>query len=381
MGIFSAGQSIGSWIDKKYYKFFPPQDAGVGLDSEVVETGSGEVKDFRGLSDDEFMASVKPDLNILEKLRRVKYRVYKRRKKMAIPVCAVALPITGWLDYLLLWLQRGSDDGGAGLTFLVAGAIYWWVTQPKREYARGYKDKILPKLAKLFGDFIYDADGSITMSKLTPSKIIPSHDKYNSEDYFKGTYKGVEMEFSEVKLTEEQGSGKNRRTVTKFKGLIILLNMNKKKFYGHTTLQKDAGKIAEWFKEKSSKMKRARMADPEFEKMFDAYTTDQVEARYLIDPLMIEDLKALQEEYDGKSMQAAWYDSKMLVMISSSHNHFEPANIKIPATDPESILNMKHEIGQILGIVDRLDLYDPIALEEERAKMAAEEKAQESEVA
>lgn len=326
--------------------------------------GSGEVCDFRGLSDEEFLSRAKPDLELLEKLRLLKYRVYQRRKKIAVPVCAVVLPITGYLDYLLLWLQRASDDGGAGLTILVAGLIYGWVTQPKREYSRGYKDKILPKLAKVFGEFIYQADGRIDMDKLKPSKIIPSFDNYKTEDYFKGTYKGVEMEFSEVKLTETRGSGKNRKKVTTFKGLFILLDMQSKKFLGHTTLQRNASKISEWFKEKSSKMKRARMADPEFEKRFDAYTTDQVEARYLIDPLMIEDLKGLYEEYDGKSMSAAWYDSKMLILVSSNHNHFEPAKITIPATDPASILNMKHEIGQILSIVDRLQLYDPMKLEE-----------------
>lgn len=337
-----------------------------------VETGSGEICDFRGMSDEEFLVKTKPDLDLLEKLRVVKYRVYQRRKKLAVPVCAVLLPITGYIDYLLLWLQRSSDDGGAGLTILVAGLIYGWVTQPKREYARGYKDKILPKLAKVFGEFIYLADGKISMDKLKPSKIIPSFDRYKTEDYFKGTYKGVEMEFSEVKLTEQRGSGKNRKTVTTFKGLFILLDMQSKKFLGHTTLQRNKSKISEWFKEKSSKMKRARMADPEFEKMFDAYTTDQVEARYLIDPLMIEDLKVLYEEYDGKGMSAAWYDSKMLVLISSSHNHFEPAKITIPATDPESVLNMKHEIGQILSIVDRLELYDPMKLEELQKQEALE---------
>lgn len=347
----------------------------LGSDSE---TGSGDIIDFRGMSDEEFLANAKPDLQLLEKLRRVKYKVYQRRKKIAIPVCAVVLPATGYIDYLLLWLQRSSDDSGAGLTILVAGLIYGWVTQPKREYARGYKEKILPKLAKVFGDFIYEASGKISMEKLKPSKIIPSFDNYKSEDYFKGTYKGVGMEFAEMKLTETRGSGKNRRTVTKFKGLCVLLDMQSKKFLGHTTLQRNAGKITEWFKERSSKMKRARMADPEFEKLFDAYTNDQVEARYLIDPLMIEDLKALYEEYDGKSMSAAWYDSKMLIMISSNHNHFEPADIKIPATDPESVLNMKHEIGQILGIVDRLDLYDPLALELEREKQRAVETEQEN---
>jgi hypothetical protein len=53
-------------------------------------------------------------------------------------------------------------------------------------------------------------------------------------------------------------------------------------------------------------------------------------------------------------------------MIASSHNHFEPAHIKIPATDPESVLNMHHEIGQILSIIDKLDLYDPLEIERQR---------------
>ncbi len=67
----------------------------------------------------------------------------------------------------------------------------------------------------------------------------------------------------------------------------------------------------------------------------------------------------MQEEYEGEGMTAAYYDSKMLVLIESKHNYFEPADLTIPATDPRSILNMKREVGEILSLVDRLDLYDP----------------------
>lgn len=357
---------IGNWLDKTYYKVFPPKDEGIGLDKDENLNGSGEINDFREINDEDFLAAVKPELSILEKIRQTKYRIYQRRKKLAIPVCAVLLPATGYIDYLLLLLQHSSDDSGAGLTVLVAGGIYWWVTQPKREYNRAYKEKILPKLAKTFGEFIYDMSGRISMDALKPSKIIPSYDSYRSEDYFKGVYKGVGLEFSEIHLTEQRGSGKNRRTVTTFKGLAILLDMKSRKFLGHTILDRNKTKMGEWFKEKSSAMKRARMVDPEFEKIFDTYTTDQVEARYLIDPLMIENLKGLYEEYDGKSMAAAWYDSRMLIMIASNHNHFEPAHIKTPATDAQSVLNMRHEIGQILSIIDKLDLYDPVEIKRQR---------------
>ena len=359
----------GSWMDKIYYRFFPFQNDELSLDNANEHNhGTGNIIDLRDMNDKEFLEHAKPDLEKLEKLRIIKFAVYKLRKKIALPLCAVLLPITAYIDYLLLWFQRGSDDGAAGLTFFVAGGIYWWVTQPKREYTRAYKEKILPKLAKVFGEFIYKLDGKIPIETLEGSNILPKHDRYETEDYFQGTYKGIAMEFSEINLKQKRRSKNRTYYVSVFKGLAIVLDMKTKKFLGHTILEKNKSKIAEWFKEKSSKMKRARMADPEFEKFFDAYTNDQVEARYIIDPLMIENLKGLYEEYKGESMSAAWYNSKMFILIASKHNHFEPADIHIPATDKESVLSMKHEIGQILNIVDRLELFDPKAIEEEKAK-------------
>ncbi len=356
----------------------------------------GDVEDLRLQEEHAFLDSCRPSLDALEKIRLLKQRVYELRKKIAYPLAAVGVPVCAYLDYLILWWQRSNDDSAAGLTFLFLGVLYWWVTAPKREYAKAYKVEILPQIAKLFGNFFYDVDGKIPMSAMLPSKIVPGHDKYGSEDYFKGTYKGVDVEFSEIILTETQGSGDKKRTVTKFKGLAILLAMQSKKFYGHTILDKNKSGLGEWFQEKSTKMKRARMADPEFEKIFDAYTTDQVEARYLIDPVMIERLKNLFDEYTAdderarmepdpswierfkgmaarlrsqgtQSLTAAFYENKLLILIGSKHNHFEPADIHIPATDPQSILHLKREIGDILALIERLNLYDPRKVHEEAA--------------
>ena len=73
--------------------------------------------------------------------------------------------------------------------------------------------------------------------------------------------------------------------------LAVLLTQGTKRFHGHTIMTQDKGKVGSWFKEKTSSFKRADLVDPEFEKLFDVFTTDQVEARYLIDPRIIENLK------------------------------------------------------------------------------------------
>jgi len=326
-----------------------------------------EIKDIRNEDDLDFIEQSKVHLEELEVYRKEKFKIYKWRKRIAIPTAVILTPITGFIDYWLLWLQSSSDDSAAGITIAMIGGLYWWVTQPKRQYVRAYKLEMLPKIAKLFGDFSYELNGKIDVRKMLPSKILPNYDRYESEDFFTGTYKGVDMEFCEVDFKERRRSKNRTYYVTIFKGLAILLDMKSKKFYGHTMLDKNRVKISEWFKEKSHKLKRANLVDPEFEKIFDVYTNDQVEARYLIDPVMMERLKGLQEEYNGESMTAAFYDSKMLVLIQSKHNNFEPADLEIPATDPRSVLSMKKEIGEILALIDRLNLYDPYALHKDRA--------------
>lgn len=311
--------------------------------------------DLHTKSDTAFLSACRPKLQELEAIRVEKLGVFEFRKKIAWPIAAVLTPLFGFIDYWLLLLQRGNDDSAAGLSILVLGGLWAWVTHPKRQYAKAYKNEILPDIARLFGNFTYDAKGKISMEAMKPSKVVPGHTTYNSEDHFAGSYKGVGIEFSEIVLKKKSG----KSTVTVFKGLAILLTQGTKRFHGHTIMIKDQGAIGGWFKNQTSGLKRADLVDPEFERLFDVFTTDQVEARYLIDPMIVERLKALYAEYNGDKMMAAFYEDHVLILIGSKKNHFEPAAIEVPATSEDDLLAMKHEIGQILSIVDRLSLYDP----------------------
>ncbi len=313
------------------------------------------------ISDDErnFLDKNHEQLELLEGVRKEKYWSYKFRKSIAFPAFAILALLAGTIDLLNLYGWSSGDGNYIQIVVAVGLFLYGWVTYPCIQYVKRYKKDVLPDIVKLFGDFHYMIDGKVDATAMEPSKILPKYDKYEAEDYFDGTYKGVNVEFSEVDFLERRRSKNRTYYVSVFDGLAILLDMNSKKFYGHTILDKDKGKVAEWFKEKSSDLKRANLVDPEFEGIFDVYTNDQMEARYLIDPVMMERLKSLQEEYGGDSISAAFYDSKMLVLIKSGHNFFEPADINVPATDPRSILRMKKDIGEILSLIDRLSLYDP----------------------
>ena len=132
----------------------------------------------------------------------------------------------------------------------------YWRRKAARKYADNVKTIIFPKIFKFFGeDYFYDEDKFTSLDQLTALKtsgIIPSYDNSYLEDYVKGQYNDTTLELIEAKLTETRGSGKNRRTVTVFNGIFILLEMNKN-FSGKTVVKKDSGKIGNWFTRKFNK--------------------------------------------------------------------------------------------------------------------------------
>ena len=303
---------------------------------------------------DDFLHSIQPQLNDLEAIRLKKLRSFARRRKFAIPIGFLLAPFLLALDYLVIpgfWHRYGWIPW---CTVIGLGLIWMSVQWPKWQYGYAFKQQILPAIAGLFGDFTYDYRGEIPIDAMRPSKILPLHSGYDSEDYFIGTYKSVGIQFSEISLTVD--SGKNRRSV--FSGLAILLTSGVKAFHGHTIITKDRGGLGRWFKSQTSDLQRADLVDPEFEKRFDVFTNDQVEARYLVDPRIAENLKTLYDAYDGKNLSAAFYDKNVLILIESSEDHFEPASIHTPAMDTDSLLAMRSEIAQIMSIIDNLSLYD-----------------------
>jgi hypothetical protein len=324
----------------------------------IQKAATGEMIDLRQQDDASFMAEVAPALDELEEIRKIKLKSYDWRLKVGMVAGGILTPICGWADWLLLTIQRGSDDSAAGLTVAMLGALYWWVTQPKRDYAKAYKVEVMPRIAKLLGNLRYIVDGKILMAEMILSKIVPDHHRYTSEDYFEGVYKGVQVKLSEINFEVRRRSNKRTYYVSVFKGLAILIAHPRPKFLGHTILRRDSSKVSKWFMEKGSKLEHANLVDPEFEKMFDVFTSDQVEARYLIDPAMIETLKELAAAFESGIVMAAYYGAKTLILIPSKKNHFEPQGIRIAATDPGSVQNMKHDLEQVLNLIDRLEMYE-----------------------
>ena len=210
-----------------------------------------------------------------------------------------------------------------------------------KSYSRSVKGEIFPRLVKFFGDdFKFSVTSPMSVSQLLHYHIIPYYEREQSEDYITGTVEGIKLRFFETRLTYESGSGKNRRTHVSFQGFFVEFEFPED-FPTELVLKVDlrsAGrgilstlKIISIFStfgssvyqklNKPKGMSSVRLEDPLFEKIFDAYSPDQIKARVLLNPVFMEQMTAMAKMHEGCT-EASFFHRKLLVKVDSK-NLFE----------------------------------------------------------
>ena len=104
-------------------------------------------------------------------------------------------------------------------------------------------------------------------------------------------------------------------------------------------------------------MDKVTLEDPIFEKKFDVYSTDQIEARYLLTTSFMERLLELSSSYGDSDLQCSFYNDRLLLMIASRKNHFETGSIFQPADFTDDINIILRDMSTIFKIIDDLKLY------------------------
>lgn len=135
--------------------------------------------------------------------------------------------------------------------------------------------------------------------------------------------------------------------VTVFHGQIMTLTFPRK-FLGQTVVLRDKGMFQ---RKKQGDMKRVGLVDPVFEKIFEAYSTDQVESRYLLDPAFMQKLVDLERSVDGKNIRFGFIDGQLFIVVETK-NRYEAGSMLKPLIAPERTQKILDEVGAIYDIVD-----------------------------
>jgi hypothetical protein len=188
---------------------------------------------------------------------------------------------------------------------------------------------------------------------------------YTGSDLVKGKYGEGEFSFSELyvrEITRTRSGGKTETKISDlFKGLFYMADFNKS-FKGRTVIFPDYARQA--LGSQFGEMLNSVMAfnqthlvtleDVEFEKKFAIYSTDQVEARYILSPSMIEHIKTIQNKL-GKDIYLSFINNKVFVALASDTDSLSPVIFQ-NMTAFETIEPIYHLIGSMLEIPRDLKL-------------------------
>jgi len=106
----------------------------------------------------------------------------------------------------------------------------------------------------------------------------------------------------------------------------------------------------------SNKGETVKLEDPEFMKMFSVYAQDQIEARYILTPSLMERLKELAKRSKGE-FYITFYNNKITVANNSGINNFEVGYSKsMSKKDNELLIGFYNDLCNQFAIIDELKL-------------------------
>ncbi len=190
--------------------------------------------------------------------------------------------------------------------------------------------------------------------------LLPSYTRCAFEDHFAGARLGCDFELYEAHLEQRRSTGKSTHYVTVFRGVLIRINFPRK-VEGVTVITRDLGlfngveALGRSFG--SRKLERIALVDPRFEKAFEVYGTDQVLARYMLDPAFMERLLALETALKGKNVRAAFDEHSghgELLIAAETGNLFESGSMFKPLADQARVTKLVADLTRITEIIENL---------------------------
>ena len=232
-----------------------------------------------------------------------------------------------------------------------------------KEYSLAFKNYFVKSaLTNIFSDLNYQPDNGIPHSTIASTHMMRMGDRYSSNDLVTGKYKSIGFTQSDVHIEEEhetrdKDGHTHRYYVTIFKGRWMIFDFNKTFKADVQVAQKGFGnnKVGSWFAKKEERFQKVEMESQEFNKAFNVYAQQPIDAFYILTPKIMEKIQNLDERNQGKLL-LCFIDNKLHVGIYNYEDSFEHKSV-FQKTDEEKTRNdIATDIQKITMFVDELEL-------------------------
>ena len=159
------------------------------------------------------------------------------------------------------------------------------------------------------------------------------------------------------KQTRRYKGRKETTYVTIFRGVFITLDMNKN-FSGKTIIKPDSWRHVS----PVANLKHTTLEDVVFEKKFDVFTDDEIEARYLITTRFMERLVNIKTAFKANKTSCAFHEDKLLIALETKKDLFEIRSLNKSIYNIEQYNDMFDEIFSIVNLIEHFKLDKKIGL-------------------
>ena len=346
------------------------------------------------------------------------YEKERRRKLFIIYIIEIVLITLLVICAKAFWNSIMNRFDTSAMLFIFAslaclGGILGIPVVQSCNFAKELKNNCMDKILKAFGDIEwYNAKNKLnsylpeTDYDYSQSSLFSSYNRESCDDTFSGTYKGVKFSIIETHLWYESGSGKNRTCRHVFKGVIIRFDANKPIKNNTIIATKGDENIKNrWFTrgsllitlllfglglyfndfeiigcsgislvlmigsiwhEKFSKdktiLREIKLEDPEFNKRYRAYSSNEVEGRYLITTAFMERFNNIKTAFGARGAKCSFYGDNLMFAITTGKNLFEVGNLFTSLNKPKQLQKFMNELISIFALVDYFKLDEKTGL-------------------
>ena len=339
--------------------------------NELYSDGEKEDSELTTLkSQEEFEnflnTDLQPELLELEQGRK------KGSKNYVLYFLVIALIMGGWftLQYLMATQQLVLSPtlliGGFIGFFGVFYIVFYFVKIKGSVGTMGntlnhtFKTKIFNRIISFINpSFQYILHGHISNAELLETGIFENkHYEVSGNDQIIGKHNGVAFQLCDLTVERTKSFSNEKEGPDQvFFGQVFIAQFNKSFNTELYLIPKKTGGILKGNDSKDhlnyNLGEKVILEDPEFIKMYDVYSNDQIEARYIMSTALMQRIKDLTLKTKGQ-FYISFKNNRISVANNSLKNNFETKLFK--ANDNKLMLNFYTELSNQLSIIDDLKL-------------------------
>lgn len=289
----------------------------------------------------------------------LKHLELKRRKIHAILKVFNWLILAFWIALNIIFLLLMEDWIEAvrtafTISFVAYAIVFYYLTH---QYKKQVENKIVGQLIRfLMPNLRIEPHqkvpkGTYLRSALFPHKI----SRYRGQNFTTGRIGSTSIEFSELEVTVPDSEDSH----IEFEGLFFVADFNKH-FRTRTIVLPDlAESLLGSFGQNLQSLNLSRpplvkLENSEFEKQFVVYADDQIEARYILSPALMDRILRFQKKHN-KHIYLSFVDHRIFIAISSIYPLFIP-KVSVSLFDYKQIEGYCEILQMTLDVVDELNL-------------------------